>query len=536
MEEEVEELRRRLADETQQRQAAEQQRQAAEQQRQAAEQQRQAAEQAAEQQRQHYEQRIAEETRGRLEEKRGRLAAETQLRERDVEASEGADTVRGLPLETLVGRLPKVALASPSKAKGDNRVSCQALSALLNDQPLALPPSLPPDVLASAFQLLYSTGDVDKVQLESTLYPLATKFLPAGVGAEQRSPQAKMNAEALFGPRDAFEVPAHISLPLACEPEIFARVTAEGQPAFAAELKRMPPETLNEAFTYALLALSHSAFRRPSSACPPGRRFHASPPLCHVLLASGPMGCLLGVEWVGKLLAYHVSQPFFLGSQQHAAAVAALPSTPLAMSDALALPDGGAWLAHPESGPPLVSWTCQASASGRFWKIIQCNAFDQHPQGGAARLRALHGAYTRYAAALAPESGDDPPPASIVPAALRYGVFELLVDMPFVGHRGATADFFQQPSAALDAVAAAVGWLGRRALLYIDLRSPNVRLSREGAPGDAWLVDYDDMLLLPEPLRTADELLVALWADEYGRHALECAPALKDALRRAWPA
>ena len=503
----VEELRRRLEEATQACRAAEEARRAAEQE--------------------------------RDEERIGRLAAETQLKLRDVEGSEAADKVHGLPLATLLVRLRKLALASPSKAKGDSRVSCQALSALLNDQPLALPANLAPGVLADVFEHWYLTGDFDK-QLESSLYPLATKFLPDKVSAERRTPQAKMNAAALFGSREAFELPAHISLPLACEPEIFARVTDEGRPAFAAELKRLPPETLNEAFTYALLALSHSAFRNPSDACPPGRRFHASPPLCHVLLASGPMACLLGIEWVGKLLAYHASQPFFLGSPQHAAAIAALPSAPLAMCDALALPDGGEWVAFSESGseddPPLISWTCQPSASGRFWKIIQCNAFDQHPQGGAVRLRLLHAAYTRYAAALAAAGSDDPPPASIVPAMLRYGAFELLVDMPFVGQRGATAEFFLHPSAALDAVAAAVCWLARHALLYIDLRPLNVRLSGEDAPEAAWLVDYDDMLLLHKPVRSGDELLAVLRADEYGLKALEAAPALVAALRRTWPA
>ena len=472
-------------------------------------------------------------------EREGRLVAERQLRERDAETSEAADELPGLPLETLLRRLRVLALASPSKAKDDSRVSCPALSALLNEQPLALPTSLPADVLAAAFELLNFTGNFDRVQRESTLYPLATTFLlPDCVIAESRTPQAKMNAEALFGPRDAFELPSHIRLPLACEPEIFARVTSEGCTAFAAELKRLPPETLNEAFTYALLSLSHSAFRNPSTACAAGRRFHTSPPLCYVLLASGPMACLLGVEWVGKLFAYHVSQPFFLGSPQHADACAALSSAPLAMCDALALPDGGAWLSHPEAelGPPLVSWTCQASASGRFWKIIQCNAFDEHPQGGVARLRALHAAYTRYAAALAAASADDPQPAAIVPAALRYGAFELLVDMPFVGTRGASAELFLHPSAALDAVAAAVGWLARRSLLYIDLRPLNVRLSAEGVAWAAWLVDYDDMLLLAQPLRSAAELLATLRADPYGEAALAAAPALEDALQRAWPA
>ena len=86
-----------------------------------------------------------------------------------------------------------------------------------------------------------------------------------------------------------------------------------------------------------------------------------------------------------------------------------------------------------------------------------------------------------------------------------------------------------------DAVAAAVAWLARRGLLYVDLRPPNVRVG--GAAEAAWLVDYDDMELLEPPAQVADDVLRALAAHTHGARALDAFPALRDALQRTpWPA
>ena len=280
-----------------------------------------------------------------------------------------------------------------------------------------------------------------------------------------------------------------------------------------------------------ILGLLHSAFRVGTIR---GRRFHTAPPVGYVLLSCGCVGFLLGVEWVGKLFAYSVSQPFFLGSPEHTVAVAALPVTRLRMDDAVVVPHvGGSWRYYPSVGDPVVSWTSEAAPGGRFWKIIQCDAFEGHPEGGVARLRALYDVFARYAAALNAPPPHDPPPPALLQAQLLYGAFELLVDMPFVGLREATAGDLAAPGAVADAVAAAVAWLARRGLLYVDLGLPNVRVG--GGP-TVWLVDYDDMVPLEPPAQRQDDVLRALRANENGAHALTEFPALEDALRHTpWP-
>ena len=120
---------------------------------------------------------------------------------------------------------------------------------------------------------------------------------------------------------------------------------------------------------------------------------------------------------------------------------------------------------------------------------------------------------------------------ALVATRLRFGAFALLVEMPFVGERAATEHELREPGAVPNAVAAAVGWLARRGLLYVDLRPLNVRCSREGG---VHLVDYDDMLLMDAPARSADAALAALRGDTNGADALQLFPALADAIRAQW--
>ena len=115
--------------------------------------------------------------------------------------------------------------------------------------------------------------------------------------------------------------------------------------------------------------------------------------------------------------------------------------------------------------------------------------------------------------------------------------------MPFVGTRAATDAETQAPGCVLDALANALGWLARRGLLYVDIRAPNVCVEdadassgTAAAPQRAWLVDYDDMLVLDAPLRSADALLHALQQDPSGAAALAAMPGLAAAVRSAWPA
>ena len=150
-------------------------------------------------------------------------------------------------------------LSSPSRATGEGRVFRPALSALLlNERPLTLASALGKDCLANVAALL---GTPKEEQLEKDLYPLATHAVPACIDVRQRTPGARLNAEALFGERSGFELPPRVHLPLACEPEVFALVRKEGDPSFTAEVKRFPPETINEALAYALATNSASRMR-----------------------------------------------------------------------------------------------------------------------------------------------------------------------------------------------------------------------------------------------------------------------------------
>ena len=481
-----------------------------------------------------------EEARLRQEEARLRQEAERRAEAAEAALSEGRDTPTRLvaaPYAAVLKRFSKLVIASPSKATQAQCAFRPALAAFSwDDEPLVLRGKPPREALQKAFD------GVQKYGQEKDMYSLATFCVPDCITAQERSPGAKLNAEALFGPREEFEVPLHIQLPLGCEPELFVRVKQPGDPAFAGELKSLPKGTINEVVTYVTLGMMDSCFRVGERR---GRRFHAAPPVGYALVAMAQCGYLVGAEWVGKLLLYPLSQPFFLGSPEHAAAVRALDTTPLRADSAVVLSDedGATWRTHPATGTPRVLWTHTPTRDGRFWKVIESDAFDDHPEGGCARLRALFRVHSVYAAALAAAnaasaSADAPPPA-LVPARLCHGAFALLVDMPFMGQRNAEESHLEEGGQVLDAVAAAIGWLARRGLLYIDLRAPNVRCTDATAGGEqpehTWLVDYDDMLLLPVPLSSADELVAALAKDKHGADALQAWPALEDALRKNWP-
>jgi hypothetical protein len=82
----------------------------------------------------------------------------------------------------------------------------------------------------------------------------------------------------------------------------------------------------DELLTYCMLGMLGSCFRD----VPEGvHRFFRTPPYAFGLAAFPHVGYIIAVEWDGKLLASVVSEPFFLGSNSHEAAVAALPDRTL---------------------------------------------------------------------------------------------------------------------------------------------------------------------------------------------------------------
>jgi hypothetical protein len=102
--------------------------------------------------------------------------------------------------------------------------------------------------------------------------------------------------------------------------------------------------------------------------------------------------------------------------------------------------------------------------------------------------------------------------------------------------------------AAVAGVAAAIAWLARRRLLYLDLRPPNVRVQRSAGAGAgegedaAALVDYDDVVRSPAALVSYAALraqLAAATAEHFAARAagggaltyLDAFPALAAALQ-----
>jgi hypothetical protein len=100
-------------------------------------------------------------------------------------------------------------------------------------------------------------------------------------------------------------------------------------------------------------------------------------------------------------------------------------------------------------------------------------------------------------------------------ARLLFGAHEALVEMDAVtgahsaSDEEATGAAWGEAAAAIRAaVAAAVAWLAAHRVLYTDLRGPNVLVS--AAEGAVWLVDYDDCVVVAEPVRTTEAFREAL--------------------------
>jgi hypothetical protein len=418
---------------------------------------------------------------------------------------------------------------------------------------------------------------------EANFYSVASRVLPRWLPPPvAQSADAAANAAALFGPREAIFAPG-VSLPWQCKPELL--VPAQPLlPPFNGEIKSLADSAMFvEVATYVGIGMLRAFFsaaqceQREAAAAdsaadasrgpagpqplpPPPMglqrlqtmRFYTEPPTGFAVVGLPHVGYLVGVELVGKLFMAPVSQPFFLGSAEHAKAVEALPSPPKYALGAVevSVNEEKVWATFCRDGEQAVqvAWTAQRPAGGKFLKIIRCTALD------AGGFRALFRAYNEYARAMAGGGGGGAsPPAALVPGArLLFGPLAVLVEMPWVaGARQAGMDELCAPqSGAMRAVAEAVAWLARRRLLYVDVRPPNVLVVDSGAgaepgPGSGppaqealrssprfYLVDYDDIVVVDAPLSSAEEVIAAL--TRAATEALMSSPlfsALKVALK-----
>jgi hypothetical protein len=234
-----------------------------------------------------------------------------------------------------------------------------------------------------------------------------------------------------------------------------------------------------------------------SSACIQ-RLFYSKPPLGYALVAYPYTGHVMAVECLGKMLVSPFSQPFFLGSPQHINVMATLPEPHYEAPMVLDLSVVRPW--HTAPGP-RVELTAWCTMGGVFRKLVRGDA-----RSGAG-FTAMHAAYTRLAAIL-PHA----PPDLHLPSSVRllFGLHCVLVELvPVVVGRAAKEEeeLRRDGSPQLLSVARSIAWLAVQRVIYTDLRAPNVMVDGDG---DAWLVDFDDCVLVEEAVRTVKAYKLAM--------------------------
>jgi len=357
---------------------------------------------------------------------------------------------------------------------------------------------------------------------EGHFYNLAASLLPAWVRAvgERSSITDTKSATALYGGTDAVSSIRPVSLPWTCNPELHVRSRAF-HPGFNAEVKSISSkDTWSELLTYVTMSMVDSLFT-----CTSLHRFYATPPVGYGLVCFPHCAYFVAVEWIGKLFATPFSQPFFLGSDKHKEALAALP-------DIL-------YKAFVDLDSRKVDWDIRSSRKvmwatrptelhtgeetllcNQFVKVITSAAFDSFLEP-AGFFRRLYQTYQLYRAAWneAVENGElHLVPEAFVQAKLWYGIFAVAVTMDFTGGREATSQQLQASSSADEqggrAIAKAVVWLARRGLIYYDLREPNILVVADGS----WrLVDYDDMVFVDPGTVTSVADMKRVLQDESAR-------------------
>jgi hypothetical protein len=455
---------------------------------------------------------------------------------------------------------------SPTLAEaGVGTLFGSALAALVAS-PVTLPQ--PPSMAAAAAAWLSDAGTGDATAqacFPSWLHPssssppppphLATRFLPAwtallpqvapgddvvpdALAAGAASAPHRATATAVAAAATAS--PLRVRLPWFETAPSRVTMAATGHPGFAigyapalASSSSSPPWPLLEvAVMHAAMDVLHSLFSDGSSSggssgptagvggggggsC----RFYATPPVAYALAAaSGHVGHTLCVELLGGLHVAPASEPFFLGSPYHEAAVAALrdahfPAAAVgAGGDCVDLDGVRARWAVSRAG--ATAWTPDGVDAGdgsrAFYRVLWWDAFP--PGTRHARFRALHEAYDAYTAAIAAaaagSAGSMPLPPALLPARLRYGAFAVLVATPHVAGRDACADDLADAAVASQ-LGAGVAWLARHGLVLGALGPAAVMVADVDGAAGAVVTDYDSLAVLPAPVATPDELRAA---------------------------
>ena len=384
------------------------------------------------------------------------------------------------------------------------------------DSPLSIPGPVD-DVVASFKALLASVGgDTALFMTEEPFYAAASRYLPP-FSVQAADPSGSVQALALFGPAAGLTWLG--SLPEESAPGMHFRSRApvaggrERAPGTNGEVKSLADgRVIAQALTYLLMDLVRIFFpalgpdgrpaRYDSGRRPAPPTFFEKPPVGYMLIGFAHVGYYLSVEWIGPLLIAPASAPFFFGSDAHRAAAAALPDVHYGAPLVLSEDAQGAFVAETGASKgasavwPL-AWTTR-EVGGRFYKVVRGHAH------GAEFFTNLYATYARLSTLL---RADDRPAALVTDVTLRFGAYQVLVDMPFIHGRHAS-DVEMVSDAVLKRIATAVAWLAANKLIYCDVRGLNVIIGERD--GHAYLVDYDDCFLIDAPVKSYDAYTAAL--------------------------
>lgn len=326
----------------------------------------------------------------------------------------------------------------------------------------------------------------DDTLREVKYYSLMTKYTPVGLQFVSRTPFAKdsRTLRSLYPNSINHSI---VTLPADSQPEIFTSVARGScEIPFVGEGKSFGSnETLySELATYGLGALVESFF---SSDDPRRRmRFYESPPVAFGIANAAYLGHIMLIEWVGQLRISPWSEPFFLATDLHNDSIRRLDS----LKESAQFQERynrfhdidfehASWSNDQRNN---ISWT---RIDKVFWKVISGPRDEQ-----GQFYKSLFQVYEKYTSIFREPLLEIP--TQLVAARLLFGQFAVAVRMEEVGIRDATDKEMIEPRIATQ-VAKAMAYLAYHGLLYIDLRSPNVRI---GADDEIYLVDYDDMLVI----------------------------------------
>jgi len=459
----------------------------------------------------------------------------------------------------VVGPSPSKSSASESYMAPARGLACYEGGARAPLSPALAALARPPPALAAM--------DHPALLEERAWYPLLSFALPPWIPWKRNDERPAHRTRGAREARTLFDVSSAeaaritsfsgVQMPWTCKPELLARVRP-WHPPFTAEAKSAESHVFEELAVYAMLGMLKALF----SHVPEGHAtFFTTPPVAYGLAAFPYAAHVVGVEWVGRACLHIASEPFFLGTPAHAAAVAGLPDhsyereavhVDLRLEYALEPEPPGPLPTQPPAAAaaapplrPLIAWSVTPQPDGRFRKIVSANAYEQDV------FRRMHAAYAALGSAReAARGGLDPAPPSLLEARLLFGAGAVCVEMAWAPGADAELADLAPGGAAVAGVAAAIAWLARRRLLYLDLRPPNVRVQRSagagagaGAGGDAAaLVDYDDLVRSPAALVSFAALraqLAAATAEHFAARAagggalsyLDAFPALAAALQ-----